>query len=96
MIVIEARAWQAHDIARPKRGMYDKWLFRDLDQDGDLDVLGTRGNSEPYDGVIWLEQIRSRQPLQTFTPARIIDSQQLALPSKERYQSWRWSRRRND
>ena len=75
-------AWRSHDIARPKRGMYDKWLFRDLDQDGDLDVLGTRGNSEPYDGVIWLEQIRSRQPLQTFTPARIIDSQQLALPKK--------------
>jgi hypothetical protein len=62
--------------------MYDKWLFRDLDQDGDLDVLGTRGNSEPYDGVIWLEQIRSRQPRQTFAPARIIDSQQLALPKK--------------
>ena len=75
--------WQAHDIARPKRGMYDKWLFRDLDQDGDLDVLGTRGNSEPYDGVIWLEQIRSRQPRQTFIPARIIDSQQLALPKKD-------------
>ena len=31
--------WQAHDIARPKRGMYDKWLFRDLDQDGDLELF---------------------------------------------------------
>ena len=52
------------------------------DIDGDADVLGTRGNSEPYDGVIWLEQIRSSKPQQTFTPARIIDSQQLALPKE--------------
>ena len=77
----EGLHWRAHNIARPKRGMYDKWLFRDLDNDGDLDVLGTRGNSEPYDGVIWLEQVRTQTPTQTFTPARLVDSQQLALPA---------------
>ncbi len=69
--------WPRHDISRRKRGMYDKWLVRDLDKDGDLDVLGTRGNSEPYDGVFWLEQIRSIQPVTVFTGARAIDSQQL-------------------
>ncbi len=74
------RAWIAHDIARPKRGMYDKWLFRDLDHDGDLDAIGTRGNSAPYDGVIWLEQIRSAQPQPVFEPARVIDSQQMGPP----------------
>ncbi|MFT6436902.1 MAG: CubicO group peptidase (beta-lactamase class C family) [Candidatus Azotimanducaceae bacterium] len=72
--------WLAHDVARPKRGMYDKWLFRDLDKDGDLDVLGTRGNSEPYDGVFWLEQVRTIEPKAVFKAARVIDSQQLALP----------------
>jgi len=73
--------WPAHDVARPKRGMYDKWLFRDLDKDGDLDVLGTRGNSEPYDGVFWLEQVRTSKPEQVFTSARVLDSQQMANPS---------------
>ena len=74
------RGWLRHDISRRKRGMYDKWLFRDLDNDGDLDVVGTRGNSEPFDGVIWLEQIRSLEAGPVFQQARSIDSQQMALP----------------
>jgi len=69
--------WQRHDLSRRKRGMYDKWLFRDLDHDGDQDVLGTRGNSEPYDGVFWLEQVRTRDPRRVFTPARMVDSLQM-------------------
>ena len=67
--------WQRHDISRPKRGMYDKWLMRDLDNDGDLDAPGTRGNSEPFDGVIWLEQVRTTETRPVFTQARAIDSQ---------------------
>ncbi len=74
--------WPRHDISRRKRGMYDKWLFRDLDEDGDLDVLGTRGNSEPYDGVFWLEQVRSDEASAVFDQARKIDSQQLSLPGE--------------
>ena len=73
----QGQTWQAHQISRRKRGMYDKWLFRDLDRDGDLDAIGTRGNSEPYDGVIWLEQVRSVDPQPAFSQARIIDSQQM-------------------
>ena len=72
--------WPRHDISRRKRGMYDKWLFRDLDNDGDLDVLGTRGNSEPYDGVFWLEQVRTNEPVQVFTESRPVDSLQMSLP----------------
>ncbi len=72
--------WQQHDISRRKRGMYDKWLARDLDADGDLDFLGTRGNSEPYDGLIWLEQVRTREPAQRFIPARDADSEEMPLP----------------
>ena len=72
--------WPQHDIARPTRGMYDKWLARDLDQDGDIDFLGTRGNSEPYDGVIWLEQVRTPTPQPVFQPARKVDSKQLPAP----------------
>jgi hypothetical protein len=60
--------------------MYDKWLAQDMDQDGDLDFVGTRGNSEPYDGVIWLEQDRTVTPEPRFRGARSIDSTQLGLP----------------
>ncbi|MGD8831334.1 MAG: VCBS repeat-containing protein, partial [Pseudomonadales bacterium] len=70
-------SWQPHTISRRKRGMYDKWLLRDMDGDGDLDAVGTRGNSEPYDGVLWLEQIRTRVPQAVFNQARVIDSQQM-------------------
>ena len=64
------------------RGMYYKWLSVDIDQDGDLDVFGTRGNSEPFDGVIWLEQLRSPSPQQNMLPARNPnqDSTHLPLP----------------
>jgi hypothetical protein len=72
--------WPRHDISRRKRGMYDKWLLRDLDGDGDLDAVGTRGNSAPYDGVIWLEQVRSPNAARVFAQARAIDSQQMPLP----------------
>jgi len=75
------RPWRRHDISRRKRGMYDKWLARDLDGDGDLDFIGTRGNSEPYDGVIWLEQQRTPRPRASFTQARPEDSRQMPLPA---------------
>jgi CubicO group peptidase (beta-lactamase class C family) len=75
--------WPRHDISRRKRGMYDNWLLRDLDGDGDLDAVGTRGNSEPYDGVIWLEQIRQAEPHRVFEQARAIDSQQMPPPDSE-------------
>jgi hypothetical protein len=66
--------WKKNNVLRRKRGMYDKWIPLDIDEDGDLDFVGTRGNSKPYDGVIWLEQIRSEEPLPIFKQARIIDS----------------------
>ena len=73
------KPWLRHDLSRRKRGMFDKWLARDLDGDGDVDLVGTRGNSEPYDGVIWLEQVRTSQPQPVFRDAREIDSEQLGL-----------------
>ncbi|XOV84045.1 MAG: FG-GAP repeat domain-containing protein [bacterium] len=76
--------WVQHDIVRRKRGMYDKWLALDLDRDGDLDFVGTRGNSEPYDGVIWLEQIHSPAPRVRFTPARQTDSRQMLIAPQGR------------
>ncbi len=69
--------WRRHDVSRRKRGMYDQWLLRDLDGDGDLDAVGTRGNSAPYDGVIWLEQIRRDDLAPVFDQARAVDSQQM-------------------
>ena len=72
--------WPRHDISRRKRGMFDKFLARDLDADGDLDLIGTRGNSAPYDGVFWLEQVRTATAPPAFQRARTQDSQEMPLP----------------
>ncbi len=71
--------WTRHDIVRRKRGMYDKWLARDLDGDGDLDMVGTRGNSYPFDGVIWLEQVRTTEPRAVFKAARLSESAEMPV-----------------
>jgi len=67
--------WLKNNILRRKRGMYDKWIPLDVDKDGDMDFLGTRGNSKPYDGVIWLEQIKSKGQNPVFIQARSKDSE---------------------
>jgi len=72
--------WVQHDISRRKRGMFDRFIARDLDNDGDIDFVGTRGNSDPYDGVFWLEQVRSNEPRRNFQPARSEESDEIALP----------------
>ena len=73
------KEWIRHDISRRKRGMYDKFIGRDLDNDGDTDFIATRGNSYPYDGVFWLEQVRSSAPQPAFVRAREIDSPEMPL-----------------
>ena len=73
-------SWKRHDISRRKRGMFDMTVPRDLDADGDIDLIGTRGNSLPYDGVYWLEQVRTPDAVQAFSRAREADSQEMPLP----------------
>ena len=68
-------SWKKNNILRRKRGMYDKWIPLDLDGDSDIDFIGTRGNSQPYDGVLWLEQIRFEDTNMVFKAARSIDSE---------------------
>jgi hypothetical protein len=72
--------WTRHDFSRRERGMYDKFLPADIDGDGDVDFYSTRGNSGPYDGVFWLEQVRTAEPVPAFAPARAEDSPELPLP----------------
>lgn len=72
--------WIRHDISRRKRGMFDKFIATDMDRDGDMDFVGTRGNSFPYDGVFWLEQVRSAPAAPVFTRARPDDSAEMPLP----------------
>ena len=74
--------WLRHDISRRKRGMYDQLILLDMDGDGDLDFTGTRGNSERFDGVFWLEQVRTPGPVAAFQPARQQESQELPLPEE--------------
>ena len=73
-------AWRRYDISRRVRGMYDMFVPRDLDNDGDIDFVATRGNSGNLDGVFWLEQVRTLEPRASFTPARAWDSRALPLP----------------
>jgi hypothetical protein len=72
--------WARHDFSRRERGMFDKFVPLDADGDGDLDFFGTRGNSGEYDGVFWLEQVRSGAPVPAFVRARTEDSPELPLP----------------
>jgi hypothetical protein len=73
--------WTRHDISRRRRGMFDKFVPQDVEGDGDMDFVATRGNSDPYDGVFWLEQVRTTDPVQTFKRARDRDSPEVPLPS---------------
>ena len=72
--------WTRHDISRRKRGMFDSFVARDLDGDGDVDFAGTRGNSADFDGVYWLEQVRTAEPVAAFDQAREAESEQMPLP----------------
>lgn len=72
--------WIRHDISRRKRGMYDAFIPRDMDNDGDVDFVTTRGNSSNFDGVLWLEQVRTPEPVASFQPARASESAHLPLP----------------
>jgi hypothetical protein len=72
--------WIRHDISRRQRGMFDMFVARDMDGDGDVDFVSTRGNSNRYDGVFWLEQIRSAAPRRRFDAARANESPELMLP----------------
>ena len=76
---IIGEAWTRHDISRRQRGMFDMFVARDLDKDGDVDFVSTRGNSGPYDGVFWLEQVRTKRSLPVFDRARKSDSPEMPL-----------------
>ena len=76
------RGFVRHDVSRRQRGMFDKFIARDMDGDGDVDFLGTRGNSGPYDGLFWLEQVRSREPRPAFERARAAESPEIPLPAR--------------
>ena len=73
-------SWIRHDISRRQRGMFDQFVSRDMDSDGDVDFVTTRGNSAPYNGVLWLEQVRSTDPTRSFQPARSGESPERPLP----------------
>ncbi len=72
--------WTLHNVSRRKRGMYDDFVARDMDGDGDIDLIATRGNSGSYDGLLWLEQVRTSAAAANFAPARKSESAHLGLP----------------
>lgn len=87
-----AESWTRHDISRRVRGMYDAFIAADLDDDGDLDLVSTRGNSGVLDGVFWLEQIRTEEAVPNFEPARLQDSRAMPLPPADWQDNYRQQR----
>jgi hypothetical protein len=75
-------SWTRHDISRRKRGMFDKFVAIDMDNDGDTDFVSTRGNSGIFDGVFWLEQVRTSVPNKAFAGARANESKSMPLPTQ--------------
>lgn len=75
--------WVRHDISRRVRGMYDAFIARDMDADGDIDFVTTRGNSGMLDGVVWIEQVRSQLTRPAFVSAHANDSRPLPLPPSD-------------
>jgi len=69
--------WIRHEVSRRVRGMFDVLVPRDVNGDGWVDFVGTRGNSGRYDGLFWLEQRRSTDARPAFTSAWDEDSRQL-------------------
>ncbi|HOJ73821.1 MAG TPA: VCBS repeat-containing protein [Phycisphaerae bacterium] len=72
--------WIRHDISRRRRGMFDAFVPVDINRDGLIDFVATRGNSGEYDGVLWLEQVRTDKPERAFRQAREKDSPEVPLP----------------
>ncbi len=72
--------WVRHDVSRRRRGMFDVFAPADLNNDGLVDFVTTRGNSGKLDGVIWLEQVRTTLPERAFARARTEDSREMPLP----------------
>lgn len=72
--------WKRHYVSRRMRGMFDAFIPLDLNGDGLIDFVGTRGNSGEYDGLIWLEQKRTETPEKSFFQARPKESRQLPPP----------------
>ncbi len=75
--------WFRHDLSRRVRGMYDEFIATDMDGDGDIDFVATRGNSGEYDGVFWLEQRRSLKPGPVMKLARARESRLLEMPPED-------------
>ena len=75
--------WTRHNISRRKRGMFDKFIPWDLNGDGSIDFVGTRGNSSPFDGVFWLEQVLTQDAQPVFKRARVQDSEEMPLPEAD-------------
>ncbi len=76
--------WIRHDVSRRRRGMFDGFVVRDLNSDGLLDLITTRGNSGWFDGVMWLQQVRTANPVPAFKQLRKRDSIEIPIPERKR------------
>lgn len=73
-------AWKRHDLVRRELGRYSDFIVLDVDGDDDMDILGVRSDSGGLDGLFWIQQLHSDDPVVRFQPARRESRESLALP----------------
>ena len=78
-------SWREHLIDDPRTSGVefngsDGLVMRDVDGDGFEDVVSVHESDTTYDGVFWLEQVRSKTARPVFTRARREDSEEMPLP----------------
>ena len=75
--------WSRHDILRRQLGSFTGFAAADVDSDGAVDIIATRGGSGGLDGVFVLQQVRESIPMRRFVAARKTDDLSLPVPTAQ-------------
>ena len=75
-----AGTWTRHDVSRRIRGMFDKFVARDMDGDGDVDLRRHARQLRALRRRLLARAGAQRRTLPAFDQARERESRQLPLP----------------
>jgi len=77
-------AWSKHDILRREQGAFWGLATRDIDGDGNIDLVAAHGDAEASNGVFTLRQMRTDRPARRLRAATLRENVPIALPESER------------
>ena len=75
--------WSRHDVLRRELGAFTGFAAADVDSDGAMDIIATRGGSGGLDGVFVLQQVRESIPMRRFVAARKMNDRSLPIPTAQ-------------